>query len=333
MGLRLFSAFCEPKAHAPRAQKFSVPQLSRHPLYAKQSQRSLKMKRNFLIFVFPFLIGFTLLSAQTQYGSNKEVGKYEQVNDIKMYYEVYGQGHPLLLISGNSGSIKEWRNQIPFLSKKYKVLTADSRAQGRSYDSDKEITYSLMASDYNELLNKLDLDSVYVFGWSDGGIIGLDLAMNYPSKVKKLIVAGANFKYDTTALSLELIRMIENIKLTPFDKLPETFKEAYTVLTPQPERAPIVFNKLTDLMLKYPDYSVKDISKINAPTLVIAGDHDLIRDEHTIILFQSIPHSQLLILPGTSHLGAWEKPDLVNQMVDLFLSTPYKDLDRYYFLK
>ena len=86
-------------------------------------------------------------------------------------------------------------------------------------------------------------------------------------------------------------------------------------------------------MLKYPDYSIKDISRIEVPTLVVAEDNDLIREEHTIKLFHSIPHSELLILPGTSHLTIWEKPDLVNQIVDWFLSTPYKDMDRFYFLK
>lgn len=293
------------------------------------------MKRNILLLVISFFFVFTFLSAQTQiqYGSNKEVGKYEQVDDIKMYYEVYGEGHPLLLINGNSGSISEWSNQIPFFSKKYKVIIADSRAQGRTYDSDKEITYTQMASDLNEFLNKLKLDSVYVFGWSDGGIIGLDLAINYPAKVKKLITAGANFTHDTTAIYSELIMIIENLKNAPYDQLPAQFKMAYTAISPQPERAPIVIKKLMNLLLKYPDYSVKDLSKINAPTLVLAGDHDLIREEHTIKLFQTIPHSQLLILPGTSHLGFMEKPDLVNQMVDLFLSTPYKELDRFYFMK
>ena len=88
-----------------------------------------------------------------------------------------------------------------------------------------------------------------------------------------------------------------------------------------------------DLALKYTNYSTSDLAKINTPTLVIAGDHDLIREEHTLKLFQSILHSQLLILPGTSHIGLLEKPDLLNRLVDDFLTTPYKDLNRYYFLE
>jgi len=293
------------------------------------------MSRKQVIRIFFLVVTFSYSFAQTQveYGSNKEVGKYEQVNDIKMYYEVYGEGHPLLMISGNNGSINTWYNQIPFFAQKYKVIACDSRAQGRSYDSDKEITYSLMASDYNQLLIKLNLDSVFVLGWSDGGIIGLDMAMNYPSKVQKLMIGGANFVHDTTALYPKILDIFSNLKSTPFEDLPEIFRQGYTKLSPQPERSKIIFNKLMDLVLKYPDYSISDLAKIKAPTLVISGDHDLIREEHTIKLFQSIPHSQLLILPGTTHIGLGEKPDLLNNLMDDFLTTPYKDLNRYYFLE
>jgi len=292
------------------------------------------MYRKHVLVVFYLVVTLSYLNAQTQvqYGSNKEVGKYAEVNDIKMYYEVYGEGQPLLLISGNNGSINNWLNQIPFFSQKYKVIACDSRAQGRSYDSDQEITYSLMASDYNQLLIKLKLDSVCILGWSDGGIIGLDIAINYPSKVKKLIIGGTNFVHDTTALYPKVIDIFSKFKSTPFEQLPEIIRQGYTTLSPQPERAKIIFNKLVDLVLKYPNYSVSDLAKNGAPTLVIAGDHDLIREEHTLKLFQSIPHAQLLIVPGATHISLLEKPDLLNKIMDDFLTTPYKDVNRYYFL-
>ena len=117
---------------------------------------------------------------QINYGSNPLAGKYVDVNDIKVYYEIYGEGEPLLLLHGNSGSIKAGESQIPELSKHFKVIAVDSRAQGKSTDSDKEITYALMASDMNELINKLKLGSVYIVGWSDGGNIGLELSFAHP---------------------------------------------------------------------------------------------------------------------------------------------------------
>jgi len=106
------------------------------------------------------LLFTTAAECQINYGSNKQVGKYANVNDIKVYYEIYGAGEPLLLLHGNSGSIENFLYQIPDLSKKYKVIAVDSRAQGRSTDSDKEITYALMASDMSELIDKLNLGSV-----------------------------------------------------------------------------------------------------------------------------------------------------------------------------
>ena len=117
-----------------------------------------------------------------------------------MYYEIYGTGEPLLIIHGNGGSIKKFLYQIPYFSKNYKVVLADSRAQGKSVDGGDSLSYEMMADDLNALLDTLRMDSCYVIGWSDGGINGLLLAMRHPEKVKKLAVTGANLWPDTTAV-------------------------------------------------------------------------------------------------------------------------------------
>lgn len=136
----------------------------------------------------------------TTYGKNEKVGRYVKTRRINMYYETYGKGEPLLIIHGNGGSIKDFLYQIPYFSKNYKVILADSRAQGRSVDSADSLSYEMMADDLNALLDTLNLDSCYVIGWSDGGINGLLLAMRHPEKVKKLAVTGANLWPDTTAV-------------------------------------------------------------------------------------------------------------------------------------
>ena len=117
-----------------------------------------------------------------------------------MYYETYGKGEPLLIIHGNGGSINDFRYQIPYFSKGYKVILADSRAQGKSVDASDSLSYEMMTDDLSALLDTLHMDSVYVIGWSDGGINGLLLAMRHPEKVKKLAVTGANLWPDTTAV-------------------------------------------------------------------------------------------------------------------------------------
>src|SRR5688500_7595465 len=127
-------------------------------------------------------------SGDTTLGNNEKVGRYANVRGFKMYYEVYGAGEPLLFVHGNGGSINNFIHQVPFFAKKYKVILADSRAQGKSIDVSDSLTYEMMADDLNALLDHLKIDSCHVIGWSDGGINGLLLALRHPKKVKKLAI-------------------------------------------------------------------------------------------------------------------------------------------------
>lgn len=161
-------------------------------------------------FVTVLLLFTATAECQISYGSNKQVGKYTDVNDIKVYYEVYGAGVPLLLLHGNGGSIQNFEYQIPELSKHFKVIAVDSRAQGKSTDSDQEITYALMASDMSALIDKLKLGSVYVVGWSDGGNVGLELAFAHPQQVKKLVTFGANYTHENFEAPPDNITMDPN---------------------------------------------------------------------------------------------------------------------------
>src|SRR6186713_3746784 len=142
------------------------------------------------------------------YGKNKAVGKYYDIRGFKMYVEVYGQGKPLLFIHGNGGSINNFTKQIPYFSQKYKVIIADSRAQGKSADPTDSLSYEMMADDYAALLDAMKIDSAYVVGWSDGGINGLLMAIRHPEKVKKLAVTGANLWPDTTAVFNDVEQLV-----------------------------------------------------------------------------------------------------------------------------
>jgi pimeloyl-ACP methyl ester carboxylesterase len=264
---------------------------------------------------------------QVNYGSNEQVGKYADVNDIKVYYEIYGTGEPLLLLHGQGGAIENLVYQIPELSKRFKVIAVDSRAQGKSTDSDKEITYALMASDMSALMDKLNLGSVYVVGWSDGGIVGLELASAHPQKVKKLVTIGANYTHENA------MAPPDNVAMEPSD--PRVLKARPLLLKYKEGRdklSPVVRKKLSDLGEKYPNFTVEQLKQIKVPVLVIAGDRDLINLDKTTSLFASLQHSQLFIVPGASHLVPIEQPELINSEVTKFLSTPFHDLDRYYFM-
>ena len=279
-------------------------------------------------FVTILLLLFTAAAeCRINYGSNKQVGKYVDVNDIKVYCEVYGAGEPVLLLHGNGGSIQNFEYQIPELSEHFKVIAVDSRAQGKSTDSDQEITYALMASDMSALINKLNLGSVNVVGWSDGGNVGLELAFTHPEQIKKLVTFGANYTHENAFAPPDKVTMDAND--------PRLLKTTELIKKHKGEMdkpSPVVRKKLDDLMEKYPNFTVEQLKQIIIPVLVVVGDRDAIKIDQTISLFQSLPHSQLFVVPGASHIVPVEQPELVNSEVVKFLSTPYRDLDRYYFM-
>ena len=257
------------------------------------------------------------------YGSNPEAGHYVHVNGIDLYYEVYGSGHPLLLLHGNGGSIYSMRYQIPELAKHFEVIAVDSRAQGRSSDSNAGLTFTLMASDMACLLDSLHIDSAYVVGWSDGAIVGLKLALDYPRKVAKLVSDAANFLPDSTALPE---KMIEDMKHTSYAGLSFGEQLRIRMASHFPLRAGLIFDKLNRLDLYHPHFTTRQLSSIEAPTLVMAGDHDLIKIGHTIRLFHLLPHSELCIVPGTNHGLLQERPALANRIIMEFLERPYHDM-------
>lgn len=238
------------------------------------------------------------------FGQNKAVGKYADVNGIKLYYEIYGEGQSLLVLHGNGGDISNASDFYPKLMKKYKVIAVDSRAQGKSTDTDKPLTYDQMASDINELLNQLKIDSVNVWGQSDGGILSLLLAKDYPNKVRRALAFGANIQPDQSAIHQWSIdadaKKISNPK------------------TSEKER------KLLVLMRDYPNIDFKELNKIKAPVLIMSGDRDFITLEHTIKLFQNIPNSHLCVIPGSTHGASWEKQDLFLNLLYDFFDKPFK---------
>ena len=255
-----------------------------------------------VVFVFFFL--FTDIFPQTNpivYGNNPSAGHYAFINGINLYYEIYGSGEPLLLLHGNGGSINAFQYQIPFFEKHFKVIAIDSRLQGKSGGSPDSISYEMMASDFCALLDYLQIDSAYVLGWSDGGIDGLIMAMMCPNKIKKLAVSGANVLPDSTAVPYSDILWMRN------------FIEHDTAAS----KTEIALNKM---MLYQPNIPFEELKQIHCPVLVMAGDHDIIKPEHTLKIFQAIPSAELCIFPDSNHGVCQQHPDLFNEIVLRFLN-------------
>ncbi|MVM37387.1 alpha/beta fold hydrolase [Spirosoma sp. HMF3257] len=259
-------------------------------------------------------INITLASSgNTVYGNNPKVGKYATIRGFKLYYEVYGAGKPLLLIHGNGGSIENFKNQIPYFAKNYKVIAVDSRAQGKSIDTSDSLTYEMMADDFNALLNQLHVDSCYVIGWSDGGINGLLLAMRHPEKVRKLAITGANLWPDTTAVDPSLFQWIvsTNDSLAKVPQIPAVKAQ----------------KKLLNLMVFNPNISTAALKLVTCPTLVIGGDNDVILPKHTLAIAEAIPQAYLWILPNSGHSTLIRYKDMFNQVVEDFFKMPYRKIN------
>jgi pimeloyl-ACP methyl ester carboxylesterase len=261
--------------------------------------------KNAIRFCILFLVATLPSIAQNTaipYGNNPEAGAFKKINGINLYYETYGTGKPLLFLHGNGGSIRGARNKIEHFKKYFKVIAIDNRGHGKSTDPSPHLTYVQMANDVAALLDSLQLDSVYVSGQSDGGILGLLLAIHHPKKVSKVVTFGANMFPGKEAIPDVIDKMImDTLRLT---------KNFQT-------------RRLFELMGEQPNITDKDLQKISCPFLLIFGDRDVIRLEHSIRMFYNIKKSNLFIMPGATHFGSVEKPDLFNAVVMDFFNKPF----------
>lgn len=267
------------------------------------------MKHVFFSLVF-IVTSLVSCAQQINYENNAAAGKYYNVRGIKMYTEVYGQGKPLLLIHGNGGSMKAFSQNIPYFSKKYKVIAVDSRAQGKTIDTKDSLSFEMMADDFAALLDAMHIDSAYVIGWSDGGINALLLAMRHPGKVIKLASTGANLTPDSTALQpylwKDMVKQYQNDK----SKVRTTYEEK---------------DDWKMFMLDYtqPNIPFSALKAIKCPSLIICGDHDLIPIEHTTKIYEAIPRAYLWVVPNSGHPTLIEHRDEFNHVVDEFFEKPY----------
>ncbi|MES2382663.1 MAG: alpha/beta hydrolase [Bacteroidota bacterium] len=258
------------------------------------------------------------LSAQTAYGNNKEAGQYITLNGVKHYYEVYGNGKPLLLIHGNSTGIKGWVAQIEFFSKKYKVYAIDCRGRGNSDLGKDSLTFKQTAHDMATFIELLKLDSVNVIGKSDGGIVALMMGIYYPQHIHKMVAFSANLWPDTTTLLPETFTDIHNERV-----------HAEKMLAMKDTTQNWYLTKLRNRLMEFqPHIALWDLQKIQVPVLVLSCDRDVVKEEHTLLIYKNIPKANLAILPNETHSVAKQNPGLFNTTIERFLAEPFKGYSR-----
>ena len=189
------------------------------------------------------------------------------INDVCIYYETYGAGTPVLVLHGGLASIESMSHQIRALANSHFVIAADSRGHGRSTDSSAPLSYSLMSYDMLKLLDRLQVDRVDVVGWSDGGIIGLELAIHHPKRIRRLVAISAN--YDVKGL-LQTSTADTEIRRVPL---------RYKLLARDPAHWPALYRKVVTMWQTQPHYTLSDLENVKVPTLIMAGEFDIIKHD------------------------------------------------------
>jgi pimeloyl-ACP methyl ester carboxylesterase len=273
------------------------------------------IKTLFLLLTVLFLQSPATAQTTPKYGSNPAAGHTFTHDGIQLYYEIYGAGEPLLLVHGNGASIASFAAQINYFRQHYTVIAMDSRDQGKSGNSPDPITYEKMTDDLSALLDHLKTGPVDVLGWSDGGIEGLLLGIRHPAQVKKIASMAASLNSTDQALYPEVTELAHAM----LAQVAATEKE-----TPQGKRE----LKVTQMLLDEPHIDPNALDAITAPTLIMASDHDLIRDEHTLLIYHHIRNSQLCIFPNATHMIPFDDPELFDATVDRFFREPFVKKDR-----
>lgn len=246
------------------------------------------------------------------YGSDPAAGHTFTHDGVELYYEIHGSGGvPLLVVHGNGGQIHDLAAQIEHFSQSRTVIAMDSRDQGRSGDSTGPLTYEKMADDLAALVDQVGLGPVDVLGWSDGGIEALLLGLRHPDKVHRLVAMAANLNPE--GAHPEVIAWLKDYQPAPS-----------SAHTPAGGRE----QKVAALMSTEPQIPPEALAGIRAPTLVMAGDRDMIADEHTLLIYHHLPNAELAIGPNQTHFWPYDDPDSFDAIAERFLDTPYVKRER-----
>jgi pimeloyl-ACP methyl ester carboxylesterase len=251
-----------------------------------------------------------------EYGSND--GKRISVLNTKIYYEEYGQGTPLVLLSGGGigRSINDFGKCIPDLSHHYRIIAPDTPGQGRSEQID-SMSYETLTDYMSRFIDVLKLDSAYVMGWSDGGIVGLLLAGKRPDKIKKVLAVGANNGLKGAIPPTIDINIVKPLPIDDWEKNNKEIIEKYMKTLPRDWKK--LVNDLNTMWYQHDYFSKSIYDSIKVPVMIVLGDRDQIVTEHGLEMHRLIKGSEFCILPNTSHEVFAERPDLINKIaIDFF---------------
>ncbi|HKC35895.1 MAG TPA: alpha/beta hydrolase [Chitinophagaceae bacterium] len=233
--------------------------------------------------------------SETKQVKRDSISGYAPVNGIKMYYEIHGEGTPLVLIHGGGSTIQTSFGKIlPLLAQHYKVMAVELQAHGHTSDRDSAESFEQDANDVAALLAYLKINKADFLGFSNGGHTAMQIGISHPEIVNKLIIVSAFYKRDGTMKGF-----FEGMENANLGNMPAPLKQAYLKINNDSTGLQNMFEKDRARMLHFKDWKDEELVSIKAPTLIIAGDKDVVAAEHAVKMSHIIPNAQLMILPGT----------------------------------
>ncbi|KOS08331.1 hypothetical protein AM493_12115 [Flavobacterium akiainvivens] len=267
------------------------------------------------------LLALFTLPAQSQSATG-----YAPVNGLELYYEIHGEGKPLVLIHGSYMTIDGWEGLLPELAKNHKVIALEMQGHGHTADSNRPFSYTAMADDIAKTLQHLNIEKADVLGYSFGGSIAIELAIKHPEVVNRLIVVSSVYKY--TGWTAPVREALKGFTETVFDDSP--MKAAYEKVAPDKKHWHAFVKKMMQFDTQNFDLGTDNVKKITAPTLLLNGDNDGVDLNHTIEMYrllgggifadmEGLPKSQLAIMPGKGHVALVEDFKAIAPVIEGFL--------------
>ena len=245
---------------------------------------------------------------------------YVDVNGVHMYYEVYGDGSPLVLLHGGVMTIElDFAALLPELVTRHTVIAVELQGHGRTADTGRAITPAALASDVVGLLDHLGIDRAHLLGHSLGGGVALELAVSHPDRVRSIVPMSITVRPDGTHEEITDPSKHATSSRMPTPQDFADMTEAYKRLSPHPEHFDDFVAMLSGVASQLEGWTDEQLAGVTAPTLLMIGDNDFTTVEHGALMLRLIPGSQLAVLPGTTHMSITRRPDLVIPMLAAFL--------------
>ncbi|MFD2079165.1 Pimeloyl-ACP methyl ester carboxylesterase [Actinopolymorpha cephalotaxi] len=254
------------------------------------------------------------------------------VNGLNMYYEVHGEGRPLVLLHGELTTIgTSFGSILPLLAGNHRVVAVEQQAHGHTADIERPLTYEQLADDTAAALRHLSVRDADILGFGMGSGIAVCLAIRHPELVRKLVLATP--AYDRDGFHPGVVE--DMAALSPEHLAGSAFEEDYLRTAPRPQDWPVLIERVKRLNLEFVGWPEEAVAAIRAPALIVVGDSDVVRPEHALSMFRllgggvagdvaGLPSSQLAVLPGTGHLALMERAEWLTPMVEAFLETPVR---------